>query len=540
MIKNLRITKMIALLCTVLMIANIFVGCGKASDSQTDSTDAKQEVSDSTDVKQEASDSEDKAQEDAVPEDLPPYKLSIMAPGASDEDEANEYRQQIYSKIEEYTNTEIEFIFYPDTLYWEKVTLVLSTGELPSIMVVNKTPEIGNAAQNGDIWEVGPYIKNFPNLSQITEVAWENCSFNGKLYSIPRSRPVGRNGVGYRLDWLENLGLPEPKTIDDFYQMLVAFTKDDPDRNGKNDTIGMAVTSYPGPWDIMQIWFGAPNGWGIQNDELIPAHLTKEYDEALKFFRKLYSEGLVNQDFDTYDPAKWDELLRGGIAGCAVDVVDRFARNQEYFDREGIPAKTQIVGGFEGPYGLRLLPTSGYNGMFIISTAKVKTEEELLRVLDFIDKLSDAEMLNLIEWGIEDVHWYYDEELGYAVRYTEEDKPGIGDPRKGLNQITSYYVHPSQEENRIKGAPLSEIRELANKVQAENEQYCIPNYGASYFSETMAQIGSDLDEIINTARIRYIKGEIDEVGLKAAKDQWLKAGGQKVIDEVNSMYKANK
>lgn len=540
MIKNLRITKMIALLCTVLMIANIFVGCGKASDSQTDSTDAKQEVSDSTDVKQEASDSEDKAQEDAVPEDLPPYKLSIMAPGASAEDEANEYRQLIYSKIEEYTNTEIEFIFYPNDLYWEKVTLVLSTGELPSIMVVNKTPEIGNMAQNGDIWEVGPYIKNFPNLSQINEVVWENCSFNGKLYSIPRSRSIGRYAVGYRLDWLENLGLPEPKTIDDFYQMLVAFTKDDPDRNGKNDTIGMAVTSYPKPWDIMQIWFGAPNGWGIQNDELIPAHLTKEYDEALKFFRKLYSEGLVNQDFDTYDPAKWDELLRGGIAGCAVDVVGRFARNQEYFDKEGIPAKTQIVGGFEGPYGLRLLPTSGYSGMFIISTAKVKTEEELLRVLDFIDKLSDAEMLNVIEWGIEGVHWYYDEELGYAVKYTGEERPGIGDPRKGLNQITSYFVHPSQEEKRIKGAPLSEIRELENKVQAENEKYCIPNYGASYFTETMALIGSDLDEIINTARIRYIKGEIDEVGLKAAKDQWLKAGGQKVIDEVNSMYKANK
>lgn len=527
----------VLLLIIIMLFSILMAGCSK--DTSKDTTTGK--TSNNTN-EQSVTDSSENKTEDGKKEDKPaePYKLSIMAPGASDEYDSNPIRQQIYAKIEEYTNTEIEFIFYPDTMYWEKVPLVISTGDLPTIMVVNRTPDIANLAFNGDIWEVGPYIKNYPNLSQITEVAWENCSFNGKLYSIPRSRPVGRNGVGYRLDWLENVGLPEPKTINDFYNMLVAFTRNDPDRNGKDDTIGMAVTSYPGPWDNMQIWFGAPNGWGERDGKLVPAHLTEEYDEALRFFRKLYAEGLVNQDFDTYDPAKWDELLRGGIAGCAVDVVDRFARNQEYFDREGIPAKTMIVGGFEGPYGLRLLPTSGYNGMFIISKAKAKTEEELLRVLDFIDKMSDAEMLNLIEWGFEGVHWYYDQELGYAVRYTVEEKPEIDHTRDGLNQITSYYIHPSQEANRIKGAPLNEIRTLADKVQRENEKYCVPNYGASYYSETMATQGTALDEIINTARIKYIKGEIDDAGLLAAKEQWLKAGGQQVIDEMNELYQKSK
>jgi len=527
--KSKAFRKTIALLSVMIMLVGVFGGCSKkdqpsvSTPSNTNSTSEKEDNG--------------KVEEEKEPEKLPPYKISIMAPFASDEHDQNPHRQKIYQMIEEYTNTEIEFIFYPDTLYYEKVPLVLAAGDMPSIMVANKDATIGNAGESGDIWEVGPYLEDYPNLSTIHEVAIQNASFNGRLYGVPRARAVGRNGAGYRLDWLENLGLKEPKTIDDFYEMLVQFTKNDPDGNGKNDTIGLAVTSYGGPWDNMQIWFGAPNGWGEQDGKLIPTHMTKEYDEALKFFRKIYSEGLVNQDFDTYDPGKWDDMLRGGIAGATVDVVDRFARNQEYFDREGIPAKTQIVGGFEGPQGLRLLPTAGYAGLLIFSKEQIKTEDELKRALDFMDKMSDAEMLNLIEWGVEGIEWDYNEE-GYAIRYTEEEKPEMGtNPRTGLNQFISYWVHPDQTPNRIVGEPMSEIRVLQNEVQASNEPYCIANPGASYFSETMAVSGNDLNDIINQGRTDYIKGVIDDVGLQAVKDQWLKSGGQKVIDEVNKLYK---
>ncbi|MCR5602845.1 MAG: hypothetical protein K6G27_03980 [Lachnospiraceae bacterium] len=56
-------------------------------------------------------------------------------------------------------------------------------------------------------------------------------------------------------------------------------------------------------------------------------------------------------------------------------------------------------------------------------------------------------------------------------------------------------------------------------------------------SETYADLGSTLDEIITQARTQYICGQIDEEGLKAAAEQWLSQGGQKVIDEVNAQRK---
>lgn len=528
--------KVIAVLCVVLMLTATLAACAPKKETSGGTGGSTDTTGSSSSSQTTTGGSQQQVNE---PKKEQAYKLSIMAPYASDEHDKNPHRQEIYRRIREYTNTDVEFIFYPQTLYYDKVPLVLATADMPSIMVVGKDLAAG-PGENGDIWEVGPYLDKFPNLTTIPEAVRQNASHNGRLYGIPRSRALGRNGVGYRLDWVENLGLPQPKTIDDFYGMLVAFTKNDPDRNGKNDTIGMAVTQYNGPWDQMQIWFGAPNGWKEENGKLIPAHMTKEWDDALKFFRKIYSEGLVNQDFDTYDPARWDELLRGGIAGCAVDVVDRFARNQEYFEREGIPAKTMIVGGFEGPYGLRILPTAGFSDLLIISKDKVKTEDELMKALNFLDKLNDAEMRNLIEWGVQGIDWDYGED-GEPIRYTVEEKPEIGtpNPREGLNQIIPYWSR-EEEAAKLITATQNEIRTLMSKVQTENEKYTVPNPGASFQPPTMTQIGTDLNNIIIDARTQYIKGIIDDVGLQAAKNQWLKSGGQQVIDEINELYQASK
>lgn len=45
-----------------------------------------------------------------------------------------------------------------------------------------------------------------------------------------------------RQDWLENLGLSQPKTIDELINVIEKFTTDDPDGNGVDDTYGLGVT----------------------------------------------------------------------------------------------------------------------------------------------------------------------------------------------------------------------------------------------------------------------------------------------------------
>ena len=305
--------------------------------------------------------------------DLPPLSLSVMLPYGTNEHDDEELTQRYYQEIEEYTNTDIEFIFYDSDSYYEKLTLTLAGGDLPSVLVTGKSPEFINAVENDAFWDITDYIDDYENLSVMPETVRSNASINGRLYGVPRSRDLGRNGFGYRLDWLNNLGLKEPETIDELYDMLVGFTYDDPDGNGQDDTYGLGVTEYAGTWDIMQIWFGAPNGWGIdENGDLIPAHLTSEYDDALAWFRKIYEEGLVNPNFHEVGGGDWDDvLLRSGVAGATADVVDRFRRNQEHFEGEGIPAEHMIIGYVDAGHGARILPTAGYADLLAISKQKV-------------------------------------------------------------------------------------------------------------------------------------------------------------------------
>jgi putative aldouronate transport system substrate-binding protein len=204
-----------------------------------------------------------------------------------------------------------------------------------------------------------------------------------------------------------------------------------------------------------------------------------------------------------------------------------------------MPGKEQIVGGFENSKGeKKFLPTAGFNGILVFSKSKIKSEEDLKSSLSFIDKLSDAEMLNLII-GFEDVHWKMNKEKGYIERIDIKDKPELNN-LKNLNQMTTYYVSKEEVAKQLVEAPLNAIRTLSAQVQTDNEKYVIKNPAAAYTSPTYVSVGTEITKIMNDARTKYIMGEIDDVGLQAAKDQWLKAGGQNVIKEYNDLYKANK
>lgn len=520
-----------------MMAASMVLGataCGGSSDTTATTATTTKAADTATTTAAEATTTAETVEE--------PMKLSVMLPSNTEYTRGDlDVLDQFLDEMNEYTNTDVEWIFYADDMYYERLTLLYTSGELPDILVVGKNAEFFNACENDFFWDVTDYVDDYANLSTIPEATRANASINGRMYGIPRSRTLARNGVGYRLDWLNNLGLKEPTTLDEFYDMLYAFTYDDPDGNGQNDTYGFVLSSYTGPWDIMQLWFGAPNGWGIdENGDLIPAHMTDEYDEALKWFRQIYSEGLINPDFRDLPTDDWDVMLRTGVGGCSADVLDRFRRNQTYFEKEGIAAEQNLVGAIDTGKGLRCMPTTGMNNLIAISKANIKTEDEMQRALKFINDLNDAEMLDLIERGYENVT--YKIEDGHYVMLTEDEKTALGVStaswNKGYNQVLAYFSAESETAKRIPGAPYEGLQVLENELYAENIQYCVPNYGASYTSATYVADGAQLDEIISNGRLDYITGVIDDVGLQAVKEQWLKSGGQKVIDEMNELYHA--
>ncbi|WP_202077717.1 extracellular solute-binding protein [Caldalkalibacillus salinus] len=436
--------------------------------------------------------------------------------------------------IEDYTDTDITMHWVLDNAYEDKLNITMASGELPEIMMIpNKMPSFINAVRNGAFWELGPYLDDYPNLKESNEIVLNNMSIDGKVYGVYRARPLGRLGVTIRKDWLEHLDLDIPKTIDEFYHVLKAFKEQDPNGSGQDDTYGMVVSKYNGPWDIMQTWFGAPNKWGEDpNGQLIPDFTTDEYMEALRFFKKLYDEGLVNEDFAVMDPLEWGDPIVNGEAGVIVDVLDRGHRAQEDIQEinPDIEDPIDVFGAVEGPKGLRHLPTSGYSGMLAIPKTSVQTEEHLRQILTFIDKLNDAEPQIFAQNGVEGRHFEIQD--GELVELDNGNNQLVYE-KQDLNQFIAFIP-----ENRFHEPEQTPLRVKEQEIMEANEAIVVPNPAEALISEVYSQRGQQLDNIINDARIKFIVGQIDEAGFQDAVDLWYKSGGEAYVNEINEQYQA--
>jgi len=448
-------------------------------------------------------------------------------------------------KLEDYTKVDVDVIWVPSTAYDDKLNIMLASGNLPMVLYANKTASIIGAARAGAFWELGPYLKNYKNLKKANPIVLWNSSIDGKIYGIYRARNLGRNGIVYRKDWLKNVGLDTPQTIDEFYKMLKAFTYNDPDKNGKADTYGMVQSKFMGPFNIMLTWFGGPNGWGLNaNGQLVPAHLTNAYKECLKFWRQMYKERLFNADFAAVDPAKWEGMYSSGKGGVKVDVIDSANRIYQGLVNNGLVSKdakdTDIVGIIQtvkGTNGQRKnLPTSGYAGMIMVTKTAVKDEGTLKKVLTFLDKLGDKQMQDLLGYGI--VNRHYKLVNGQIDPYpTGSLSAEIAREIKGTNQML-MFIPPENATPRYQ-TPLIQLQNQMILANEKDSNLLVPNPAEALFamSSTYIKRGATLDNIILDAQVKYISGQIDDKGFDKAIATWRRQGGDQFIKEVNELYR---
>lgn len=469
--------------------------------------------------------------------------ITFMATSFHGTDLKNDKSDEVIKKYEEYTNTHVEWQWESNDTYTEKLGLTLMDKDnMPMILTAsgNLTANVVDAARKGAFWDLAPFLadaESFPNLSKANPDVLKALTVDGKVIGIYRAREIGRYGFSYRADWAEAVGITEePKTVEDVYNMLYKFTYEDPDGNGKDDTYGLELTKYTGPLDIIQTWFGTGNEWVEQDGKLVPVHQTAEFKEALKWMKKIYDEGLVRKDWATVDSGTFGDSCKKGESGCFIDVMDGAKRVWQYYtmnDVKSVTDSSKIASmNLLGPINNTTLATSGFNGYYMITKAGAKTEEDVKNSLHFLDKMCDDEMLVLADYGLEGVTYDLNE-AGNIVKRNELEPQQS--PSSGLNQSLCYIP------NLAATNPALEKDELAiaqDEAYARNKTVAVFNPALGYLanSEVNAEVGTDIEQIIDDARTQYICGQIDDAGFEAAAKQWLDRGGDRLVEEINKLY----
>lgn len=232
----------------------------------------------------------------------------------------NSYRDEL--------GIEVEYAWTaPSAQYEEKMNAQIAANDLPDFMQVNANQlkqlvDYGMAYDMTEVFEqyVTPFTREMMEADM--NVGLTQATFDGKLYALPNvnGNRDGSNFWWIRYDWLEKLNLEEPKTLDDLVKVMYAFTQNDPDGNGQNDTFGMGLTKELLGGNIGLAALG--DGMGAYMDGWINGESGIEYGsiqpqvkEMLKLVNKLYADGVLDREFIVKDATKVNEDIISGKIG---------------------------------------------------------------------------------------------------------------------------------------------------------------------------------------------------------------------------------
>ncbi|AWB44645.1 ABC transporter substrate-binding protein [Paenibacillus sp. CAA11] len=463
---------------------------------------------------------------DSANEDDGPYPLTLVVNQVG---EIPDPKNPIEEKIREYTGTDLRIQWIPYSAYDEKINVMIASNELPKLIKLNYTPTTISSLEADLFWDITSHLKNYPNLAAQPQQYYDNISVNGKVYGVPLFRDMGRAIVSFRQDWLDAAGLKAPVTLDDWYNIIRYSTEEDPDKNGKRDTYGMMLDKGYNRGNAstltrLAVSQGAPNKWGIDEEgNFYPEFESAPFYEVMKLLRRLYEGKLINQDFAVVDSSELNKVYEAGRANIRISGGN--AQSLQSKVEKVIPTAVVNVSPLQGPEGIRVPGESGNTGFLAIPKSTVTSEDELKKVLTFVDKLLDPEMVNLINKGIEGVH--YKVEGDYTVTLdVDKDVQEVKPYRDSLPQRGELY-------NMEKKAKGTELFNLNKKIVYENEKYIVPNPALTLKSNTYNERGGELEQIITDAQTKFIMGQIDEAGWKAEVEKWKKSGG----DQMEAEYK---
>lgn len=451
----------------------------------------------------------------------------------------------------EYDTINLDIQWTAASAYDEKVTAAMGANEYPHAMLVKtRNSSVIQNSKAGTFWDITDaftktdpkYISEenpegyvYPYLAQANPTINRNISVDGRIYGVYTSRELGRQGVTIRKDWLDKLGLDIPKTVDDLEEVLRAFTEDDPDGNGKDDTYGMIVTVYlEGPLNNLAVWMGAPNEWGYDEESQSwkPMFMSEAYFNALTKMREWYAAGYINKNMATLDSNDWDNDFLNGLAGVQIDVADRAKKNATNIAGNNPDAEVDVFGYVTKDENTapRVWPTTGYGGYYVFPKSTVGTEEDLDFILSVLDECNSEYVLDLCNYGIEGRNYTLDEE-GNVVKNTE---PSLVQEYADLPQFSMGIV-PIQ----LNLAYTNKVDEKLQSVYDDNKQYVVVNPMEPYTSDSYSISGTQLDTIIEEAQVNYITGRIDEEGYREAVEQWLKMDGDLVCKDYQDAYESD-
>ncbi|MBD2868985.1 extracellular solute-binding protein [Paenibacillus arenilitoris] len=482
-------------------------------------------------------------------------------------------KDRILLELQKRTNTKIEIISIPNDQFANKVSLMIASGEDFDLATVDAGKAMIEWAKNDLIYPYDEFLEsgNYPHLKAVINAdVYKGFRIDGKAYFKPLGLAPMQWGWIIRQDWLDNLGLKMPTTIEEFYNVIKAFKEEDPDKNGKDDTYGIYTRasgmSDPSISQLGQfinrayVVAGRTDNWVTMPDGSITRFEASPYaKESAAFFKKLVDENLINKDWLSLKPdgaqgPESDDFGAGKYGIAVTSKPDLFVQKAQSVNPD---AKIAYLPPLQGENGTPA--NSGHSGGFWRGTVIPKTSKNPEKVLELIEYTHTKEGRELTLFGIEGTHFTdVKEENGNRI-YTinEEEMSKDWDTNKngflyplswGAMNYFEYGYIPIEENNFNYDEAFTNLQPWITTDMAKgsfpdwfaiNSKYSIAPPLMNVFDDNLLGDQGKLRSAYGEGWLKAIMSKDFDKDWNELQQKWLAAGGQDIIAYGQEYYKTH-
>lgn len=303
-------------LCMGMALVLGMTGCGKGTGSSTGTQAAQTE----------GTKTEDNVQKETTGKFTYWLEMNPTAATAIQNLGETEY----YKKLQEVTNTEIEFLHPPAGQMQEQFKLLIaSRKDLPDVIAVDWLtlypggPE--KAVNDGIIIDLNDYMDLMPNYKAFLEsdpdLMKQAVTDEGILYgfhgvNMDSERPCDC-GLFIRKDWLEELGLETPETIDEWENVLTKFKEE----KGAEAPFSVTSTNFF-KYNMFNAAYNVTNDFYLdENGNVQYGPIQPEYKAYLETMNRWYEKGLIDPDFASIDNKTLNANMINGKSGAGFGFI---------------------------------------------------------------------------------------------------------------------------------------------------------------------------------------------------------------------------
>lgn len=523
--------KLVACMMIATITGSIMVGCNSAEANAAGNLEAE---------KGEGTESEQPVQ----------MEWLVSQTTAEVDDDA-----EIVHMIEDRFNIDLKGFYVDPNNYQSNLNVKFAGGEMPDVMVIGSPAELSTYIEGGIIGElpIETIREKAPNFAKIADEnddgsLWSTMIYEGKNYGVANPMQQAPMAMFWRKDWLDQLDLEVPETLEEYEAVLTAFVENDPDGNGKKDTAGAAERIFGavfGAYGLRCVTgVGAGSGFTVEEMQLgednVPffPYIRPEAKEALTILHDWYEKGIIDKEFVTGEN-------HGGYAGLSHSFMNgqiglTSAQPYHYLvssndssnpDNWGIcmkelkaldPDADVVIGpapvGPDGKSG-----TEAWNKVGRLTCLTTKATKDPRKVDAFLAMLdayyTDMDYAEKVNMGIEDVHFKRTPEGSQRIMEAVElRKEGVLQVDFGNTVTFANNVTPQKVKFAEEVAPYGYYRFNAPPVKE------------------FADVIATLDTLTEQAYFDMITGEKPIEYFDTFVEEFKKAGGEVAEKAVQEAY----